>query len=697
MPAVPLLPSMSPDLLPPTDAAASAHMPPAFEPAGRLWDPESDINDSGCLHFLVLSPGYPDRWVALAAPFPRDTAQALAALGDLAPPGGCPGPSTLMPAASQPSWTYFVVVQVPAWVPASSFTTVVFDMSACHGPCYAVTVRRMVTYKDLEDAGELHLTSGWAVFACGDRDPMRQGDFVDAAPGGVFRFVPCDWSDPWALSIEEALKDPGDWVRLSLPCDPASPDAPQPTHWLSLRSCGEQLVPHGPELDDHLRDVLAVRLRRLAHLYLEPGPYPLQHFVRRLQLRGALPPASSVGDEPSSLARSAVVGDTGAAPVEVPGLVSAWFLLLTPGRAPETIQIEVNCPAELFHVGQQLSRARHERMAMLYEHLVPAQPQPSQEFGCILTLPAWAMDQTCVLVDARDWDNRLFCLVVDAQMSWLSFLRWADLPADADFCLCVRAEPVTPGSALRFVQGDTITVVPAGAGPVPRYDLRDTVRSVTTWGPSCPAWPGPSPLAFLVLHDGGQCICDIDRHAIRNADDFRNVIADRLRYQVHRTVLKPCAPGDRAVAVLGQHCKALLVASEQFHSVPVPPGRLRRPQYTIFLDLRPILKGLHWRIAETSMLPLLELEAEFRDGLPDGFQVVVHGGFPESHDGRTFLRVQDREVLTVEYCKDPITATESCPSSVSDPVGDDEVPEAGLPDHSCTAIASSALPATPAG
>ena len=68
-----------------------------------------------------------------------------------------------------------------------------------------------------------------------------------------------------------------------------------------------------------------------------------------------------------------------------------------------------------------------------------------------------------------------------------------------------------------------------------------------------------------------------------------------------------------------------------------------------------------WQIFDNYLLCLASLEARFGEGAPVGYQVCVHGGEPELHQGSTHLRVSFGTMLWVEYapCTDPDSAGHS--------------------------------------
>ncbi|CAE7946514.1 unnamed protein product, partial [Symbiodinium sp. KB8] len=181
----------------------------------------------------------------------------------------------------------------------------------------------------------------------------------------------------------------------------------------------------------------------------------------------------------------------------------AWFLLFAPDRVPEEVRITVDPPIHLEDVRQNIENERLDGNKVRFGHVVPVHPQPSHEFGSLLCLPDWAVNQVTILVDCRSYDVRLFCMRVDPWMQWGSFALHAHLPQGENFDLIVRGLIHPRGRPLMFSQGDLVVVQDVG-GPLPPFlNLSDLLLSCESFEAEAPQPVSPSFSNFLVLNDGG--------------------------------------------------------------------------------------------------------------------------------------------------------------------------------------------------
>ena len=68
-------------------------------------------------------------------------------------------------------------------------------------------------------------------------------------------------------------------------------------------------------------------------------------------------------------------------------------------------------------------------------------PQPDLDYGTLLALPAWPIDEVLVYFDLRGIDDRYFALQVPVAMTFASLLAVADLPAATRATIYVRDIP----------------------------------------------------------------------------------------------------------------------------------------------------------------------------------------------------------------------------------------------------------------
>ena len=368
-------------------------------------------------------------------------------------------------------------------------------------------------------------------------------------------------------------------------------------------------------------------------------------FVSAGALSSAAPVA--VTPAPSSAAASCSIGYPAAV------VQSIWFAVFKPDHFPELVQCEVDFPAGVSEAAEMLALARDRVTSSLYPHLIAADPQPCLEFGCFLGRPDWARDKIQVLVDSRPWDGRLFTIILDPWLQWGSFLLQGGFGTHRVPVVYIKDAPVPPGRPLMLADGALVTVLPSQCGPPATLPLAVMLQHAHMWADAIPALFPHDSSRFCLLTDGVPLFFTVDRERIRNSEDFRVAAGIALGYREHNTTCKPSVPRIQDCSILGRPCTSVVIATERIRRVRVPSGRVFPTQHAVFLDLRPLLRGFDWRIFNDGCVPLSEFEADFRDGLPDGFRVCTHGGQSAWHNDTPLLYAAHCSVLTVEYSRRP--------------------------------------------
>ena len=125
-----------------------------------------------------------------------------------------------------------------------------------------------------------------------------------------------------------------------------------------------------------------------------------------------------------------------------------------------------------------------------------------------------------------------------------------------------------------------------------------------------------------------------------------------------QTLVCSSVPRIEDLSVLGQSCKAVLVATEAVRRLPIPPARLQMLRTIAFLDRRLMLRDITWVVAEQGLLDLDLLVESQRDGIPPGYCINVKGAQSEIRVGRTFLRIPNGTVLTLTLVEEDPSSSE---------------------------------------
>ncbi|OLQ00962.1 hypothetical protein AK812_SmicGene16321 [Symbiodinium microadriaticum] len=362
-----------------------------------------------------------------------------------------------------------------------------------------------------------------------------------------------------------------------------------------------------------------------------------------------------------------------------------WFLLFAPDRRPEHIWIVAQAPYTWDEASAALAEARDPKHQDTYGYICRVHPQPSAEFASLICLPSWASQRTAVLLDSRSFDGRLFCLIIDPWIQWGSFLLHAGLPDTDTFVVVVNGISRVRGRPLILKQGDLIQVLEYGASIPPALDLGDLLFVGDKWEADPPLAFSSSFSHFWVLHEGGAKGIDADYHAIDNVYGFQEFVADTLQFAQHRTSLKTASPQILDGVYRGVLCKAVVIVTECLPTIPVPPARITVSLTVVFLDMRPVLRGIDWRILARGETALDVFTRGLHLEPPQGYRIHIEGGHRVTRKRVVFLKADDRAVLTVSYVEQTDAAPETASTESndsSDSGGDsDSAPDDGDPNR----------------
>ena len=379
-------------------------------------------------------------------------------------------------------------------------------------------------------------------------------------------------------------------------------------------------------------------------------------------------------------------------------LVSAWFLVFAPRFQHECYQLEITVPCTVDHALEELAEVRDSGCSEFFTELIPAFPQPDASFGTVIAVPPWAGECCCVLVDARAFDNRLYSTVFRGRLNRKSVLLHLHIPDEADCDLYCGRSLLTDDAWRNFLPGETITVKRRGDAQTPPISLIDMLQHGSDWAPQVQSFHGPHFPAFCVLSDGGYKVILVDVEEIKSFSDFKRLSAETFQHSSGHVNVCSSMPRVNDLAVDGQACKAILVATETVRRIQIPPGRLQLMRTIVFLDCRLLLRDFAWVAADQGRLDVDLLVADHSDGIPDGYCINVKGASTEIRAGHTFLWVPQGTLLTFTLVEvHPSSSPTSDQDSDSDlDSGDSTAPgddDAGS-GHDATDIAPANAPTT---
>ncbi|CAE7638887.1 CFDP2 [Symbiodinium sp. CCMP2592] len=630
--------------------------------AAQLATGSADPN----LHCLVFAAGYRTEHLVLDVPCDI-TADALVARVQVASAlVQRLSPAHLFPAHPQPGQGYASFVVVPDWVPADRRQVVLLDFSRMHGPVFGHVFHNPLTYRDLVTEAVAQTDELWHAYIPNSFEPLAVGCEVTLSSGDVISFSPRDVPLARDSDLTLLLSRPSSWQR-----EPDHVLLERPTSaWLVILPQSVQSFPFYGTFTADLQQAIADQMdSQVQHVSFGHPTEPLTDVVYRGRLYDKiaaadhrsenLPPGPNLGAFVFLDARQSARGlgflfeGHGAV---VPTQDGVRVLGLRPPRGFRTYAEHVflrreglpvvdGCVLVLGYefdedtVGTVPASAApgvilllppmRGSMALLLAQPAKQLPPPSALFCTFIALPLWATHVVCVVVDARAVDGRLFAMHLD-------------------------------------------------------NGLPDMLYQLDGWHLPVPDFKGFLQTPFYLLTDAWNTVADFPASASTSYTALRQFATAFLRYEDHRSSLQTLHPRVADYNFHGIVCRAVLIATEQPIGLPVPPARARPPCIAYAVDRRAILADITWHITPTGRVDLDSLMREFEPA-PSGFYTSITGGLPECEGARTFLRVDNGQVLTVAYEEDLLEP---------DRHGDSTPPD-DEPDDSDSSSTSSALPATP--
>ena len=300
--------------------------------------------------------------------------------------------------------------------------------------------------------------------------------------------------------------------------------------------------------------------------------------------------------------------------------------MLAPRYVEENILIVLRVPCTVETALAELHDARIDEDVLRCGNVIVPAVQPSNSFAVVLALPDWTADwlgqQTCVLIDARALDGRLFAWIVPTYTSRQVMLSLCQVRSSTGLRIAVNGVLQVAHMLGPLAAGDVITIVPSDAAwPAPAV-LEDMLLGPRNWQP-CTLFPGPLDSAFQVLSDRQDITVAIDFDSLQSSDDFRSFAAAILGFDPASTTVCPTIPRIQNLLQCGQKCQAVIAITTRISRIPIPPGRLLPRQHVIFLDCRPILQEVTWLLAREGHVNLQTLREQYAVDAPEGYSVII--------------------------------------------------------------------------
>ena len=371
-------------------------------------------------------------------------------------------------------------------------------------------------------------------------------------------------------------------------------------------------------------------------------------------------------------------------------IIRAKFVILTLEHTPEVLSLELPSPCDLSQLFEAVAIVRDPHRTQLFPQLVPIRQQPTQFWGTLIALPAWAEAEPIVLFNLLEIDGRYFLGHVPAVADKSTLCRLAGIshPTDITIYAFGLAEPLPDDRLIDMVCYGCLFFVPAPGRLRHGWNLSWMLLSPYSWDPDAtiPVGPGgPADAYFCCVSDGGH---HLFRLAMDRVPFFRQEVAGDRHLSVERTQVFPARPRVSDALVRGFHCRGVFGATDQLPDGSGQPAAWPPGTCIALADCRPLLQGWQLLYAPDGLLDLADLTVDLGTFAPAGYRVQIEG----SISARGSLLVYSGQVLTVQFVPIVPDSSDASDSSSSGDSGDTDYESDG--DHS-VASASFAGPPIP--
>ena len=342
--------------------------------------------------------------------------------------------------------------------------------------------------------------------------------------------------------------------------------------------------------------------------------------------------------------------------------VRACFLVFVPETVPEVITIFIQEGMTVSSALQAVHSARAIEQQRRFSLLVSVSPQPCMQFATVLALPSWCRD-AYVILDCTRCNGAMFSICINGPVTRQALLAYARA---FEVYVPTRPAPLQEHEQVAFQTGHCVNFVPLATPAFVVTELQDMLRSTLGWTseiePPCleGTW-------VYVLTDSDPVF--ISRHQSRSVSLRANIAAlvgiDTLDFTL--VTAKPRVVDAFDFGILAGSVFVATQAVRQDTAV-----WLHNAVY--ILDMRPILCGWSWGLADGRQIFIPDLVARFEQACPPGFYVSLSGGVTRHEDEGPYFDIEDGSVIIVDFKAHDIVSsgTESEESSSSQGPTDSE-------------------------
>ncbi|CAE7843773.1 hypothetical protein AK812_SmicGene27741 [Symbiodinium microadriaticum] len=343
--------------------------------------------------------------------------------------------------------------------------------------------------------------------------------------------------------------------------------------------------------------------------------------------------------------------------------------------APDFTPVRITLPLTLpCSVSEALDAAKEARRGDVNTHfpcLHTVTPQPFADMLVFVASPPWLTSRVPVFFDCRRFDGTLFACFVHPRLRVGSLLLAAGVSSTSAFDVYAHGliRPLPVDQLVDLVPGMLLTLVPSGCGAPATSDLASRLLSVDGWDSTAHIPPphGAAHLHYLVLTEGMPRLYAADP---TRASLFYEELARALGSEEHLLTVVHAATIVPEGTFRGLPLHEVIVATQQFLRLPVPPARQREDRQVLFLDCRFVLQSFLWLLLEGPYVLVQEIVNLFQPACPPGHIVTVTGAVVHNTPQGVLFHVPESTVLQVTFVEDLLSGVAPSVSLPPDEPGD---------------------------
>ncbi|CAE7354823.1 HERC4 [Symbiodinium microadriaticum] len=629
------------------------------------------------MHFAVLTPGFQAAHFAIRLVLPAMPQEAIAQVQRQRNPNEVHDFPCLVPVSPQPCPGNGIVIAIPAWCAAEHHPSkfLCFDTSLIDGRLYTTACPAYVSKRHLLRLADLPVDGDVDVHVGCDPIPIAWEGQLHVAHGDTFVFVPRGAIVPTLRTLDREMLSRRAWSNALL-----IPRASDEGRYALVHQDESILFFSHFEQPTTYRSQIANCIG-ISQLLLRI--FPSSPRISNATLQGA---GGHTGDAPAGSGANPEADSPSFSPTAPPGETvgarqqaeaeaaplyrTCPFLILGQGYTAERVEVRLPLEVDLMQALRLVSAARLPQDVAKLPCIQAVFPQPQGSHAICVATPAWEQHGAVVIFDCRSIDGRLFAIHLIGRTTRSGLLIAAGIAEDADVQVFIGNQPwpLVEGPSVDLVPGELILITPAGAPHHIVASLQDMLASPGDWTTR----PDPAPWIRDHIYPFARILGDDDFFFFAIRPDrhrqLRQDLAAALQVSSRELVLQTAHLPYPDFAHQGTPASTVIAALRHTDFLPS-----RTRPAICFIDARPILLSLTWKVCPDALLDTGEIALRFAAGCPARYTFCLLNSRSEELPLGTLVDVAEGEVFTAIYRSFRVTSEDDDrPNSPPDSDEDDD-------------------------